>query len=156
MRRIIRQHQIVADTVRYPDEEFVAGSLQVVPVSEFLAQGGAPSHAVLVGPTDEVDGLSRSLSDIELIVIQFPKPGEGRGFSQARMLRERLRYRGELRARGALKRDQLFFLARAGFDSFDLDPGEDLEASLAKLHSFSVAYQAASDEVVQVRLRGKG
>ena len=85
--------------------------------------------------------------------MDFPKIGEGRGFSQARMLRQRYRYVGELRARGALKRDQLFFLARCGFDSFDLDPTEDLQAALAALNDFSVAYQDGSDAVVKVQRR---
>jgi len=69
------------------------------------------------------------------------------------MLRQRYRYAGELRARGALKRDQLFFLARCGFDSFDLDPTEDLQAALAALNDFSVAYQDGSDAVVKVQRR---
>lgn len=85
--------------------------------------------------------------------MTFPKIGEGRGFSHARLLRQRYRYAGELRAHGAIKRDQLFFLARCGFDSFDLDPTEDLPAALAALNAFSVAYQDGSDAVVQVRRR---
>ena len=75
--------------------------------------------------------------------------------TQARLLRQRFGYSGELRARGALKRDQLFFLARCGFDSFELDPTEDLPAALAALHSFSVAYQDGSDALVQVQRRDR-
>ncbi|HEY4972198.1 MAG TPA: DUF934 domain-containing protein, partial [Steroidobacteraceae bacterium] len=87
------------------------------PLAQFLAalsagHAPAPGAAVLLGPTDQVEALASHLSALHLIVIEFPKIGEGRGFTQARMLRQRLRYRGELRARGAIKRDQLFFLAR--------------------------------------------
>ena len=85
--------------------------------------------------------------------IDFAKIGEGRGYSQARLLRQRYRYGHELRARGALKRDQMFLLARCGFDAFDLDPTEDLPAALAALGTFSVAYQAGSDTLVSVRRR---
>ena len=60
---------------------------------------------------------------------------------------------GELRARGALKRDQMFFLARSGFDAFDLDPSEDPNAALAALGTFSVAYQGGDDRLVRVRHR---
>jgi uncharacterized protein (DUF934 family) len=69
------------------------------------------------------------------------------------MLRQRYRYAHELRARGAIKRDQLFFLARCGFDAFELEAAEDLAASLAAFNGFSVAYQGGSDAVVSVRYR---
>ncbi len=108
---------------------------------------------MLVSPTDDVEALHPYLAGIDLVVIEFPKLGDGRGFSQARILRQRGRYTGELRARGVLKRDHLFFLARCGFDSFDLDPAEDLAASLAALDTFSVAYQDGSDRLVHVRQR---
>ena len=128
------------------------------PAAEFIAALGAghaiaAGAAILVGPTDEVETLAPHLGLLDLIVVEFPKIGEGRGFSQARLLRQRYRYGGELRARGELKRDQLFFLARCGFDSFDLAPGENLEASLGALDAFSVAYQDASDELVHVQRR---
>jgi uncharacterized protein (DUF934 family) len=158
MRRIIRWREIVADTALYPGETDGAGMRRVQPVAEFLATADATAaahgaDAVLLGPTDEVERLMPHLPAIDLIVIHFPSAGDGRGFSQARLLRQRCRYDGELRARGALKRDQLFFLARCGFDSFDLDPSEDLEAALTAFDTFSVAYQAGSDDIVQVRQR---
>jgi uncharacterized protein (DUF934 family) len=129
-----------------------------VPAAQFIAaqasgQGSSASSAVLIGPADEVESLAPHLALLELIVVDFPKIGEGRGYSQARMLRQRYRYGAELRARGALKRDQLFFLARCGFDSFDLDPAENLEAALGSLSDFSVAYQDGSDAVVHVQRR---
>jgi uncharacterized protein (DUF934 family) len=163
MRRIIHRREIVADDVRYGEEEPGSGLRTVQPAAQFIAarqavqqataQQAEAGVAVLIGPTDEVDSLAPYLGAISLVVVQFPKAGEGRGFSQARMLRQRYRYGGELRARGAIKRDVLFFLARCGFDSFDLDPAEDLEASLAAFDSFSVAYQDGSDAVVHVRRR---
>ena len=158
MRRIIRRRELVADDARYGGEEAAAGTRRVRPAAEFIAALGAgqaiaAGAAILLGPADEVETLAPHLGLLELIVVEFPKIGEGRGFSQARLLRQRYRYGGELRARGALKRDQLFFLARCGFDSFDLDPGENLEASLGALDAFSVAYQDASDELVHVQRR---
>jgi uncharacterized protein (DUF934 family) len=158
MRQIIRRREIVADDARYPGEEASAQLRLVQPAADFIAAklaGQAPdaSAAILIGPTDEVESLAEQLPLLGLIVIAFPKIGEGRGFSQARLLRQRYGYAGELRARGAIKRDQLFFLARCGFDSFDLDPGEDLVASLAAFDVFSVAYQDGSDALVHVRRR---
>jgi uncharacterized protein (DUF934 family) len=150
MRRIIRRRELIADDARYAGEEASAGTRQVVPAAQFV---GSAAAAVLIGPTDEVESLAPQLAQLNLIVVDFPKIGEGRGYSQARLLRQRYRYRGELRARGALKRDQLFFLARCGFDSFDLDPAENLEVALGALNDFSVAYQDGSDDVVHVQRR---
>jgi uncharacterized protein (DUF934 family) len=158
MRRIIHRRELVADDARYAGEEAGPGTRPVQPAAEFIAartagQAAGSGAAVLIGPADEVEPLVPHLALLSLIVVEFPKIGEGRGFSQARMLRQRYRYAGELRARGVLKRDQLFFLARCGFNSFDLDPAEDLEAALASLNDFSVAYQGGSDELVKVRRR---
>jgi uncharacterized protein (DUF934 family) len=158
MRRIIRRRELVADDARYPGEESASGTRMVQPVAQFITarsagQESGSAAAVLIGPEDEVEVLAPHLARLSLIVIEFPKIGEGRGYSQARMLRQRYDYTGELRARGAIKRDQLFFLARCGFDSFDLDPAEDLQAALGSFNDFSVAYQDGSDAVVPVRRR---
>jgi uncharacterized protein (DUF934 family) len=157
MRRIIRRLELLEDDVRYPGEELQPGTRRALPAALWLAaaragQAGA-ADAVLLAPSDELEPLAAYLGGVGLIVVEFPRIGEGRGFSQARLLRVRLGYTGELRARGALKRDQLFFLARCGFDSFDLDPAEDLHAALAAFHSFSVAYQDGSDALVHVQRR---
>jgi uncharacterized protein (DUF934 family) len=106
--------------------------------------------------TDEVETVARHLQGVRWIVIEFAKIGEGRGYSQARLLRQRYGYAHELRARGALKRDQLVFLARCGFDAFDLDPAEDLAAALSALDSFTVAYQGGDENLVQLRRRAPG
>lgn len=157
MRRIIRRREVVEDDARYPGDGDPGGSRLVVGLADFLAATRAASAAlttaVQIEPSDEVMQLAPALAALTLIVVHFPTAGEGRGFSQARMLRGRLRYGAELRARGVLKRDQLFFLARCGFDSFDLEPSEDLEAALPALDSFSVAYQDGSDELVPLRRR---
>jgi uncharacterized protein (DUF934 family) len=158
MRRIIYRRELVTDRARYAGEPPGLDTREVQPLAQFIAALGAgqtpaPGVAILIGPADELEALAAHLALVSLIVVDFPKIGEGRGYSHARMLRQRYRYAGELRARGALKRDRLFFLARCGFDSFDLDPAEDLQAALAAFNDFSVAYQDGSDAVVAVRRR---
>ena len=64
-----------------------------------------------------------------LIAAEFSGPAEGRGYTQARQLRERFEFAGELRAIGYVRRDQLFFMARCGFNSFEL-PDADIEDAL--------------------------
>ena len=157
MRRIIRRREVVADAVRYPGEEALDGAIRAVVLADWLAANlanGAVPEGVLLGPTDDVALLAPHLGRLRLVVIEFPKLAEGRGFSQARLLRARYGYDGELRARGAIKRDQLYFLARCGFDAFELDAAEDPEAALAAFEAFSVATQDGSARVVAPRQRG--
>jgi uncharacterized protein (DUF934 family) len=163
MRQIIRRHEIIADDAYYADEADTpetgskSTAMRPVPVLALwlseLAAGRPGGDAVLIGPEADVSRLAAHLSQLTLIVIDFPKIGEGRGFSQARLLRQRHGYRAELRARGALKRDQIFFLARCGFDSFQLDASEDLRAAIAALGTYSVAYQDGIDQLVHVEHR---
>ena len=86
-------------------------------------------------------------------MVQFEASGDGRGYTQAQLLRQRYGYTRELRATGAIRRDYLFLLARCGFDSFEFAAGEDSHAALAQLERYSVAYQASSGKLVQPRLR---
>jgi uncharacterized protein (DUF934 family) len=157
MRRIIRRREIVEDRLSYAGEPEAPGRIRVLAMAEWIAAqtaGVAPDPgAVLLTATDAVEALADHLAPLRWIVIDFAKLGEGRGFSQARLLRHRYGYDHELRARGALKRDQMVFLARSGFDAFDLDPAEDLNAAVAALGTFSVAYQGGDDTLVKPRRR---
>jgi uncharacterized protein (DUF934 family) len=155
MRRIIRRREILEDQLRYAGEPQDPGTVSVQTAAEWITGAGAASGpaALLLTATDEVETLARHLQGVRWIVIEFAKVGEGRGYSQARLLRQRYGYAHELRARGALKRDQLVFLARCGFDAFDLDPAEDLDASLGALDTFTVAYQGGDEALVQLRHR---
>ncbi len=62
------------------------------------------------------------------------------------LLRTRLGYAGELRAIGDVGRDQLYYLARVGFDAFRLPDARDPEAALASLDAFTVRYQGSVDD----------
>jgi uncharacterized protein (DUF934 family) len=120
-----------------------------VPLAEWLQ---APTQAVALANTDTLDALRTHLGRLKLIVLHFPKFTDGRAYSQARLLRERQDYRGELRATGAVFRDQLPFLLRCGFDSFESDqPG--FGPALARARTlFSVVYQGAEDDRTPVAL----
>jgi uncharacterized protein (DUF934 family) len=158
MRRIIRRREILEDELRYVGEPQESGTVSVQTAAQWIAAASTVSGpvALLLMPTDEVEKLAPHLQGVRWIVIEFAKIGEGRGYSQARLLRQRYGYAHELRARGALKRDQLMFLARCGFDAFDLDPAEDLDASLSALNTFTVAYQDGDEALVQLRRRSPG
>ncbi|KQZ54973.1 oxidoreductase [Rhizobium sp. Root149] len=73
---------------------------------------------VLVKPADDVSRLEPYLYRLALIAVAFPAFNDGRGFSHASLLRERLGYANELRAVGDVLIDQVPLMLRCGFDSF--------------------------------------
>ena len=159
MRQLLHRREVQPDRWRYPGEDGPGPLVQTL--AELLTAGAAAALAapagvelgVRVGPTDEVERLAPFIALLTLIVVQFEASGDGRGYTQGQLLRQRYRYPGELRAAGAIRRDHLFLLARCGFDAFDFEPQEDPRAALAHLERFSVAYQPASDILVQPRRR---
>ena len=92
------------------------------------------------------DPIRSDLACFDIVAVRFAQFTDGRGYSLARLLRERHGWRGELRAVGDVQRDQLRYLSRCGFDSFSLRAGEDPSSALAAFGEFSEAYQAAADE----------
>jgi uncharacterized protein (DUF934 family) len=85
------------------------------------------------------------LDRFALVVLEFPKFNDGRAFSQARLIRQRYGYAGEIRATGHVIRDLLLFMARCGFDAFELAPERTLDDWRAAMREFSVWYQPAAD-----------
>lgn len=103
---------------------------------------------VLLAPDDEPADLAADLAHLALIAVDFPQFTDGRGYSTARLLRERHGYAGELRAVGDVQRDQLFYMVRCGFNSFVLRADKDPVKALSAYRDFSEAYQAAVDQPV--------
>lgn len=104
---------------------------------------------------DDPEDIAADLPRLALVSVHFPKFADGRGYSIAYLLRRRHGYKGELRAVGDVLRDQLFYLARSGFDAFQLREGSDTQAALPSLADFSLAYQSAADARAPLfRLRG--
>ena len=100
---------------------------------------------VRLKPADPVEQIAADLDRVALVALEFPKFNDGRAFSQARILRQRYGYKGEIRATGRVLRDQLLFMHRSGFDSFEV--GDDItpEILARSLRTFSAAYQPAAD-----------
>ena len=116
----------------------------------------SPPDLVVLEPTDDPRTLAERLPGLKLIAVNFPKYGDGRGYSIARLLRERYGYKGELRAIGVVARDHLQLMAQCGFDSFLLREGEDAQAALAALDDFSEAYQANAAQPTPLFRRRSG
>ena len=122
----------------------------LVPAARFLAdaqelmQRNAPVG--VIWPNDKnVSELAPYLDKLVLIALVFPVYKDGRAYSQARLLRERCNYRGELRATGQVLRDQFVFLLRAGFDAFDVLKEADAQAFEETAKRYSVFFQPTGD-----------
>jgi uncharacterized protein (DUF934 family) len=93
----------------------------------------------------DVDDLVPYLDRLSMVALMFPTFRDGRAYSQARLIRERYLYRGELRATGQVLRDQFVFMLRAGFDAFDVKKQADAEAFAQTVRRYSVFYQPTGD-----------
>jgi uncharacterized protein (DUF934 family) len=107
-----------------------------------IADEPSPPDLVVLEPGDDPRAIADRLPGLKVVAVRFPAYGDGRGYSIARLLRERYGYKGELRAVGAVARDHLQLMARCGFDAFQLRDGEDAVEALKGLDDFSEAYQA--------------
>mgnify|MGYP001199887562 FL=1 len=93
----------------------------------------------------DIDDLVPYLHRLALVALVFPSFRDGRAYTQARLLRERHGYEGELRATGQVLRDQFVFMLRAGFDAFDVRKQADAEAFGEAERRYSVFYQPTGD-----------
>ena len=93
----------------------------------------------------DVDDLVPWLDRLAAGALVFPSFRDGRAYSQARLLRERHGYDGELRATGQVLRDQFVFMLRAGFDAFEVKKDSDAEAFAVSAKRYSVFYQPTGD-----------
>jgi uncharacterized protein (DUF934 family) len=158
MRHILRRREWVADEWRQLGEPAGAADPLIVPLAELrrdaaLAQRPGPL-GVRLSAGDQPEELAGYLPRLALVAVEFPNPGDGRGYSAGRLLRGRLGFGGELRAVGAgVRQDQLFLLARCGFDALELAPGEDPEAACRALGRYDVAYQPGAPQVALRRQR---
>jgi len=94
--------------------------------------------------------LADDLGRFALIALEFPKFTDGRAYSQARLLRERYRFQGELRAVGQVLSDQLAFMLRCGFDAFEVTDERALQGWRRAVEAFSAWYQPAGDAATPI------
>ncbi len=149
-RRLLRNAKIVLDEWRYVAEAAAdAAAPLIVTLTQWQLEPdtwlarGTPLGVVL-SPAHRVEQIAADLEHFTLIAAEFSGPAEGRGYTQARQLREQWHFAGELRATGYVRRDQLFFMARCGFNSFELADA-DIEDAYTAFSTFTDAYQPSND-----------
>ena len=132
------------------DAEIPAGGAVLISAARFLADPETLSRRLgklgVIWPNNrDVDDLVPYLDRLAVVALVFPTFRDGRAYSQARLLRERYTYGGELRATGQILRDQFVFMLRAGFDAFEVKKDSDAEAFANTVKRYSVFYQPTGD-----------
>ena len=157
---LVKRGRVVEDSyLRVVDDAPIPdGAAVIVPAARFLADAaeltrrGAPTG--LIWPNDrKVAELAPWLDRLALIALTFPNFRDGRAYTQARRLRERYGFRGELRATGEVLRDQFLFLIRAGFDSLEVKKAADAAAYAEAVGRYSVFYQLSANGSASVQRR---
>jgi uncharacterized protein (DUF934 family) len=163
MSKIIRNRQIAEDdwTTLADDAPFPTSGRVIVSLKRWQEERAAhktsdASVGVRIPNTASVPELWAQISDRPLIALEFPAFGDGRAYSQARLLRERFNYEGEVRAVGDVLRDQVHFMHRVGFDVMVPRADQDLDACLKAFRDFSLGYQGAVDDSTPIFLRRAG
>jgi uncharacterized protein (DUF934 family) len=149
---LVKNGKIVADPfVHVADEEPIPeGGAVLISAKRFLED--PKLFAARVGETGviwpnnrDLDELVPHLGQVNVVALVFPSFRDGRAYSQARLLRERHGYKGELRATGQVLRDQFMFMLRAGFDAFEVRKEADAEAFSNTARRYTVFYQPTGD-----------
>jgi uncharacterized protein (DUF934 family) len=135
----------IADDAALPGDGAVAVSFKRWQAERETLLGRNAPVGVYLGNTDPVEALAPDLNRIAVVMLDFPKYTDGRAYSQARLLRERHGYRGELRATGNVLRDQLLFMRRCGFDAYEVD-ARGAAGFTTSMAAVTHAYQPATND----------
>ena len=163
MPKLLKNNLLVANSCQTLAKEF-AGPLPtgpvLIPLRYWVSHRDTlelqPHQGVWLDSDEDPDALADDIPRLACVGVNFQTFMDGRGFSLGRLLRERYGFRGELRALGHIIADQLFYLKRCGFDSFEVADDFDPAASPAFLDAFSVTYQAAADNPLPLFRRSLG
>ncbi len=123
----------------------------LLPAELWLAQrqsfnSAGKTVAVWLDADQHPDMIGAHLTETPLVALHFPKFADGRAYSSAAVLKQHYGYQGEIRAIGDVLRDQLFYMKRCGFTSFDLADCVKLEDALAGFHDFADSYQSTIEQ----------
>jgi uncharacterized protein (DUF934 family) len=153
-KKIIKDGKIEQDNWQLISIEDSANALPsgdvIVPVSLWQEQADNLKQrdgglAIWLNAGEEPENIVGDLDQFAFVAINFPAFTDGRGYSYARLLRERYDYQGEIRAIGDVLQDQLHFMFRCGFNSYALKDNKNIEAALTGFKTISESYQAAND-----------
>lgn len=145
--QVVKDNKISEDNWQFvADDTGLSGSNNIISVVRLQRNDAEVVNykgklGVRLAPADSVDGIVNHLAKIDLVELHFPDLADGRLFSLAWLLRNRYKYKGEIRATGNYLPEQVFYLSRVGVNSFMPMKTEDLQVTLTNLKDFSVKYQ---------------
>ena len=135
----------VADGAALPPDRPATISLQRWKASRKDLAGRNQPLGIRLDSHERIEEILPDLSRFALIALNFPNLNDGRHFTTARLLRERYRFCGQIRATGQVLRDQIDLMKRCGFDEFELPAGRNAVSAISAFGEISVAYQPAAD-----------
>ena len=143
--------QVATDTFTFvaDDQEVPRGDV-IVSLGRFQSEGegllsGGRRVGVRMEAGDAVEALAYDLPRLALVALDFPKFGDGRSFSNARLLRERYGFKGQVRAVGDVLREQAGFMVRVGFDAFEPADGASSNEWQAATGRYRHVFQRSAD-----------
>lgn len=160
MPKLIKNRQIVddawvviKDVAELEDLDRLDGQDLIVPLPWWLENRAAITQrkgrtGVWLNSHELPEAIRDDIPMLEVIALNFPLFSDGRSYSSARELRTVMHYSRELRAIGDVLRDQLFYMARCGFDSFAMREDQNLEFCLEAFDDFHEGYQSSVDRPV--------
>jgi len=158
MPKLIKNGEVIQDNWTVLREATGPDILTAVPGKNFIVpldfwkmyQAKLESYfgdiAIWLDSDENVNDIGSDLKQFALIALNFPVFSDGRSYTNARELRQHLNYEGEIRAIGDVLRDQMFYMARCGFDSFEIRHDQDPDVCLTAFNDFQTGYQSAIDE----------
>ena len=157
MQNLIKNGEVINDDWRILDKSSGLDALNtstkksvIVPLnfwklyrSEARAYSG---HIAIWLDSDElISDIKHQIGEFSVIALNFPVFSDGRSYTNARELRQSLNFEGEIRAIGDVLRDQIFYMSRCGFNSFQLRSDQDPHACIDALQDFQESYQSTSE-----------
>ncbi|MGO4715878.1 DUF934 domain-containing protein [Bradyrhizobium sp. 2TAF24] len=148
---LVKDNAVTADDfVRVADDDAIPSGAVLLPAARFLVDPEGVlkrnSKVGVIWPNNKpIAELAPYLDRLAAVALVFPTFRDGRAYSQARLLRERFGYAGEMRATGQVLRDQFVFMLRAGFDAFEVKKDSDAAAFAKVAQRYSVFYQPTGD-----------
>jgi uncharacterized protein (DUF934 family) len=140
----------VADDAALPDGAAIVSLARFQKERDALLARNAPLGIQLKAP-ENPELLGDDVQRFSVIVLEFPVFRDGRAFSWARMLRERLKFSGEIRATGHFLYDQIAYMKRVGFDAWNVAEGFPLEQFRRALTEITNVYQPSADGKKTIR-----
>ncbi|MBL4762439.1 MAG: DUF934 domain-containing protein [Gammaproteobacteria bacterium] len=150
--QVIKNHKIT----QYPwlivdDSDPLPQGNVIVPLSRYLSEktellsrdGGSNALGVSIDSAVAVADIANELAYFSVVTLDCQQHNDGRLFSQAKLLREKYDFQGDILVIGALIKDQLRFLERCGVNVFWTNQGKGLKEALAEFSTITVEYQPA-------------